>query len=309
MPPLCRSTLMAALANRARQLACLIWLAVFSLALPVAAQTLPAAESVTVNDFSRLLDQGAEAELAQRLTALQDETGVQMVVVTLPALELYGGRGMRLDDYATALFNDWGIGDKDRNDGILMLVLTEAREVRIALGSGYAPVYDGRAARVLSTAVLPEFREGRLAEGILAGVASARERLVLPFVEGREVDLDEGFVEDAPAGSNLWLLGIGGFFGWVVLMIRRSVRKRRTCPNCSALTLKRKHEVIDAATVSSTGTGMEYLTCASCGFIDRKSYVIPMISAEDPSRHQASSSGDSGTGGGDSSGGGASGKW
>lgn len=287
----------------------MIWLAAVSLGLPVAAQTLPAAESATVNDFSRVLDPTVEADLTRTLDALRDETGVQMVVVTLPALELYGGRGMRLDDYATALFNAWGIGDKDRNDGILMLVLTEAREVRIALGSGYAPVYDGRAARVLSTAVLPEFREGRLAEGILAGVASARERLVLPFVEGREVDLDEGFVEEAPAGSNLWLLGIGGFFGWVVFMIRRSIRKRRTCPTCSALTLKRKHEVIDAATVSSTGTGMEYLTCASCGFIDRKSYVIPMVSTDDPHRHHSSGSGGSDFGGGGSSGGGASGKW
>jgi len=310
----CRSTIGACLASLARRsawLVWLVWLAATGFALPGAAQTLPSAESATVNDFSRVLDAAAEADLAQRLDALKEETGVQMIVVTMPRLELYGGRGMRLDDYATALFNAWGIGDKDRDDGILMLVLTEAREVRIALGAGYDPIYDARAAKVLSTAVLPEFREGRLAEGIAAGITSARARLVLPFVEGRPVDLDEGF--EAPASSQgSWLpYAVAGVFAWVVFMIRRASRRRRTCPRCSTVGLKRSYEVIEKPTLSATGTGMEHLTCTSCGFIDRKSYVIGMLSSNDNPHHGVSGAGTSGSGGdgGSSSGGGASDRW
>lgn len=292
-----------------------LWRAAVSLAwltfaaLPAAAQVLPSPASSAVSDFARVLDPAMEAKLAQSLAALREETGVQMVVVTLPRLELYGGAGMRIDDYATALFTAWGIGDADRDDGLLMLVVTESSEARFALGAGYDPVYDERAARVLSTAVLPEFRAGRLGEGIAAGVVSARERLVLPFVEGRAVDLDEGFTEAAPEAGNLWLFGAGGFVAWLIFMVRRFLRKRRTCPSCGALALTRTYEVIDAPTASLTGTGMEHLTCGNCGLIDRKSYVIAATTTHDASQRTIGSGSDGGFCGGSFSGGGASGKW
>jgi len=301
-----RKVVLERLSTALRVLACLAWCAA---AFPVAAQVLPARESNAVSDFARVLDATAEARLEQSLVALKEETGVEMAVVTMPRLELYGGRGMRLDDYATALFNAWGIGDAERNDGILMLVLTDTREVRIALGSGYDPVYDLRAARVLSTAVLPEFLEGRLVEGIVAGVASARERLVLPFAQGRVVDVDDGFA-DSGAGGSLWLFVVGGFVGLFGYMVRRSRRKRRSCPQCAELTLKRTYEVIDPPTHAATGTGMEHLTCANCGFIDRKSYVIARLAPKENPNETATSRADGdGDGGGTSSGGGASGKW
>ncbi|MES2540718.1 MAG: TPM domain-containing protein, partial [Pseudomonadota bacterium] len=111
----------------------------------------------------------------------------------LPGIAGMGGSGMRMEDYGKELFNAWGVGEADRNDGIMLLLDTEAREARIALGAGYDPVYDGRAARVLSTAVLPPLRSGNFAEGIEAGVASARERLITPFLAGTPVTVTDGF--------------------------------------------------------------------------------------------------------------------
>lgn len=278
------------------------------------AQSLPEPLSDTVSDFAGVLDATEEARITRLLTTTRDETGVQMVVVTLPSIDAHGGAGMRLDAYAKALFNQWGIGDAERNDGILMLVATEARETRIALGSGYDAVYDGRAARVLSTAVLPEFREGRIAGGIEAGIASARERLIAPFTEGRPVTLTEGF-EDAGDDSVLsWMVGAGGVLGLVGFGIWRGSRSRRTCPSCGAQKLSRTNEVIEPATRYSSGTGMQHLLCGACGFTDRKSYTISAKGSDD---HDNSSGGRSsggsgrsgGFGGGRSGGGGASGKW
>ncbi|OYW58387.1 MAG: hypothetical protein B7Z10_08175 [Rhodobacterales bacterium 32-66-7] len=286
-------------------LAAMVWLG----SLPAFAQVLPSPEGDRVSDFARVLDPADEAALVQSLATLQDETGVEMVVVTLPRLELYGGAGLRLDDYATALFNAWGIGDSDRNDGILMLVVTDAREVRIALGSGYDPIYDGRAARVLTSAVLPEFREGRLVEGIAAGVTSARQNLVLPFIEGRDVDLNDGFVEAEPPTGNWVIYGAGGLMALIIFAIRRSRRKRRTCPRCAELTLNRTYEVIEQPTRTATGTGIMHMTCTSCGFIDRKSYVIGVVSDSETPHQSQMGSGSGGDSGGSSSGGGASGKW
>jgi uncharacterized protein len=288
---------------------------------PAAGQTdaglaLPQPASDTVTDLADVLDPVAEARIAGLLAATRAETGVQMVVVTLPDIAAHGGAGMRLDAYAKALFNNWGIGDPERNDGILMLVATEASEVRIALGSGYDAVYDGRAARVLSTAVLPAFREGQPAAGIEAGIASSRDRLIAPFLEGRPVTLTEGF-EDDSAGIAPWLGGAGAIGAGVLLMIWRSARAKKLCPRCGEATLNRTREVIEPATMMASGSGIEHLSCSSCGHVDRKSFTVGRLQALGSSRsrdgNRSSSSGRSGRsggfGGGRSSGGGASGKW
>ena len=272
---------------------------------------LPEPASDTVSDFADALAPEAEGRIAQLLATVRAETGVQMVVVTLPAIEAYGGAGMRLDAYAKALFNAWGVGAADRNDGILMLVATEAREVRIALGSGYDAVYDGRAARVLSTSVLPAFLEGQLAEGIEAGIASTRERLIAPFLAGRPVTLTEGFEVEAPSVAP-WLGGAGAVGAALVLLVWRSSRERKRCPRCGEATLTRTKEVIEPASRLSSGTGIEHLTCSSCGFVDRKSFTVGRSSSSGTSRNRPGGGGggnSGGFGGGRSSGGGASGKW
>lgn len=292
----------------------------FLVPLTLSAQSLPEPLSDTVSDFAGVLDATAEARIARLLQDQRDATGVHMVVVTMPTIEAFGAsEGQRLDSYSKALFNAWGIGDATRNDGILMLVETEAREVRIALGAGYDAVYDGRAARVLSTAVLPEFRAGRLAQGIEAGVVSARERLITPFLEGRPVSLTEGFetAEPATPAEFPWGIAVLGAGAAAAFGVWRNRRSRRTCPRCGALTLTRRHEVIEPATGLSTGMGLEHMTCESCGFTDRRSYTIGRLGS---GRSQSGSLGFSsrsggggrsrgGFGGGRSSGGGSSGKW
>jgi uncharacterized protein len=276
-------------------------------------RVLPAPESDTVTDFARILPAAEEARIVASLQAIRDETGVQMVVVTMPDLALYGGRGMRLDAYAKALFNAWGVGGADRNDGILMLVDTGAREVRIALGAGYDAVYDGRAARVLTTAVLPEFREDRLVQGIEAGIASSRDRLIAPFLAGLPVSVTDGFeTEQNLSGPALALTGIIAALAGIIGLAMRGVRKRKTCPKCGAQTLNRTQEVIEPATRLSSGTGIEHLHCTSCGYVDRQSYTIRK--GRDGRDRLGGSRGRSGGrsggfGGGRSSGGGASGKW
>ena len=286
----------------------------------VAAQTAPESFpqplSDTVSDFSAVLDATEEGRIQRALQQVRDETGVQMVVVTVPSLAVYGGAYMRLDSFAKALFNAWGVGAADRNDGILMLVVTGEREVRIALGAGYDAVYDGRAARVLSTAVLPEFREGRLAGGIEAGIISARDRLITPFLAGQPVSLTDGFAPETggDSGSALPVVGaVGGIVSLLAFAIWRGARSRRTCPKCGKQTLTRTNEVITPAGMLTSGTGLEHLLCTSCGHTDRRTYTIRTSSSRDRGSRFGSSSGggrsSGGFGGGRSSGGGASGKW
>lgn len=290
---------------------------VLTLAAPAYSQDLPAPQSDTLSDFADVLDATEEGRITRLLTDTRAATGVQMVVVTVPGIAAQGGAGMAIEAYGKALFNAWGVGGADRNDGILLLLDTEAREARIALGAGYDPVYDGRAARVLSTAVLPPLRDGQIATGIEAGIASARDRLIAPFLAGQPVSVSDGF-EDPQGGASgpTMLLGIGAVVGLAGFGIWRSRRTNRTCPNCGALTLERSREVIQQPTRSDTGLGMQHLTCSACGFSDHRSYPISFSGREsrrerDVNRRGGGSGGrgGGGFGGGKSSGGGATGKW
>ena len=274
-------------------------------------QDLPLPMTDAVSDFAGVLYADEAARITQLLTETRETTGVHMVVVTLPGIASQGGEGMRLEDYSKALFNAWGIGDAVRNDGIMLLLDTESREARIALGAGYDPVYDGRAARVLSTALLPELREGRLAAGIEAGILSTRERLITPFLAGAEISVTDGF-EDEGSGIPVLpvvagVLGLAGFGIW------RKRRSSRTCPGCGAVALTRKRETISPPTRTEPGVGLQHLTCTACGFVDRNSFAIPYSSSADRDHHAASGSGSSSDSGGfrkgKSDGGGAGGKW
>jgi uncharacterized protein len=188
----------------------------------------------------------------------------------------HGGAGERMDTYAQRLLDAWEVGSPERNDGILILVATGSAEARIALGSGYAPVYDERAARVLRVSVLPALREGQTGAGIEAGVISARDRLIAPFLTGAPVTASEGFETAAPSlpPSAPYVLLAVAVLGLMVYRSFRSARLEKTCPSCGDLTLTRTFEVIEAPANGVEGSGIEHRLCRNCGYTDRQVYSL-----------------------------------
>ncbi len=136
-----------------RLLALLVW---FPLA--AFAQSYPEPLSDTVNDYADLLPPEAEARVVATLQAAREETGVHIVLATIISQGDYGGDA-RFADFATGWLNAWGIGDASWNDGVLILVARDDREMRIVLGGGFDVIWDGRAQRVIDTAMLPAFRD------------------------------------------------------------------------------------------------------------------------------------------------------
>lgn len=124
-----------------------------------------------VSDFAGLIDPTARAALESRLDKLSKETGAELAVVTVVSLD-----GDSIEDYAVRLFEDWGIGQKEANNGVLFITSLVDRKVRIEVGYGLEPVItDGRAGRILDSKVLPSFREGDYSSGIIAGAAAIEE--------------------------------------------------------------------------------------------------------------------------------------
>ncbi|MCR8723252.1 TPM domain-containing protein [Frigidibacter sp. ROC022] len=284
---------------------------------PARAQTYPDHVTDTVNDFADLLDDEAEARITDELVSLREDIGVEMTVVTIKALADYDAGD--IEDFATGLFNSWGVGDASRNDGIMILVSETDREMRLVLGAGYPSTYDWLAEDVVDLTMLPRFRDGDLQGGIEAGVKDAISRIAEPFSEGRPPEEKPAtgaapqpseLVEGGESSGGGWAgIGIGAVF--VALIgalfakgpIGRMMLARKPCPKCGAKGhLSRHSETLSRATTTSTGTVRAVTECSACGWHDETTRTLPRI------RKSSSSSGGS-FGGGKSSGGGASGKW
>ena len=119
-----------------------------------------------VVDAADILSEQFEDELTARLAQLETETKVQLVVATTPDL-----KGYDIADYSFELANLWGIGSKERDDGLLVLVAPNERKVRIAVGLGLeASVKDEEAAEIIREAIIPAFRKSDYETGVSQGV-------------------------------------------------------------------------------------------------------------------------------------------
>jgi uncharacterized protein len=240
---------------------------------PVArAQDLPAAPEGHVLDLAGVLDATAEARLERVLAETEERTGVDMEVVTLTDMASQGGGSERLETYAARLFAAWNSEPDEAASGLLLVVSTDPADARIALGSDYPPVYNDRAARVLGVSVLPAFREGRVPAGIEAGVLSARDQLIVPFLAGAPITASEGFPAPVPKlpPALPYVLIAAGILGTLGFFSFRRAQAKKTCPNCGEQTLTRTFEVIEAPVRSSPGSGIEHRLCKACGYTDRE---------------------------------------
>jgi len=117
-----------------------------------------------------------DSETVEKIVAvgkeLEKKTTAQVVVVVVPSLS-----GLTVEEYANRLFREWGIGQKEKNNGVLLLVAMSDRKVRIEVGYGLeGAIPDGKAGRILDEYVIPYFKEGEYDKGIYYGyLAIAKE--------------------------------------------------------------------------------------------------------------------------------------
>jgi uncharacterized protein len=117
-------------------------------------------------DDADLLSAADIAELDADLKALEDKSSDQVVVVTLPSLQ-----GYSIEDFGYQLGRHWGIGAKEKDNGVLLIVAPNERKVRIEVGRGLEPLLTDAMSNVIITgAILPRFRTGDYAGGIKEGV-------------------------------------------------------------------------------------------------------------------------------------------
>ncbi|WP_127089573.1 TPM domain-containing protein [Aquabacter cavernae] len=191
-----------------------VWLA----ALVLLFASLPAAADLTfpplsgrVVDAAHVLDWDTLVALDRKLAAQEAKASDQFVVATVPSLQ-----GTSIEDYANQLFRHWKLGQAKKNNGILLLVAPNERKVRIEVGYGLEGVItDAVAGTIIRTAVVPSFKAGDMAAGVVKGADAVIEILNLDPEEARRraEALDQGEDPDA------WILGIIFLIMLVIFLI------------------------------------------------------------------------------------------
>jgi uncharacterized protein len=128
-----------------------------------------------VNDQAGLLDLEQGRVIEEKLTAFEDRTGHQVVVLTVPSLE-----GEVLEDFAIKVAEAWKLGREEHDDGVLLLIAKDDRKLRIEVGYGLeAQLTDLLSQRILDEKVVPRFKEGDFAAGVDDGVTA-----ILAVIDG-----------------------------------------------------------------------------------------------------------------------------
>lgn len=297
-----------------RHLARLLTL-LFALALPGWAEaqdgTLPQWQHTSINDFANVLGDDDTRVLDEALIALHRETGVQGTVVTIENRSRYGDAG-GFESFVTRLFNSWGVGDRTRNDGFMVLLSKADRKARVELGGGYEPETDLLAQDIMNRVMVPSFRDGDYGRGLREGTLAVIDRIARPHALGLPVQPSRRGGEWA--GFPLFLTISAGMFA----LHRRSRRRANRCPKCGHQGLERSTEPLREDLPGGgwrTASGTVTRRCPSCGWQTQGTSSLPVITYYDRAGHverrqtPARSKGSSGFGGGSSRGGGASGGW
>lgn len=126
-----------------------------------------------VMDMAGVLSAEQQARLNRLIDQLERDTGAEVAVVVLRRTQ-----GATPKEYATELFNRWGVGKRDADNGVLLLVSLGDRRVEIETGYGMEAILpDAVAGEILDTAVVPRFRAGDIAGGVIAGAEAIATRI------------------------------------------------------------------------------------------------------------------------------------
>ena len=173
-----------------------------------------------MNDYAGLLASADRARLEARLAERERATGAQVVVAIFRSLE-----GDNLEDFSIRLAQQWRIGQKSLDNGVILLVFVEDRKVRLEVGYGLEPVSpDIVAGALIRDTLAPRFRERRYAAGIEAVIDAIYSR-ISGQPAGTAAPAARGRPGPDPASVLLMVL-IFGVFGVALLSAMRNASRR-----------------------------------------------------------------------------------
>jgi len=180
-------------------------------------RTLPDHVNSFVNDYADIMYPD-DVEATKRLLAkVKGQTGIEITVLTIESLADYGQSKASAESFATDIFNDWGIGDRAKNNGIMLFIAKEDRFIRIEVGSGYGSRLDGPMQRVISNTIAPRFKGEDYSRGVYRGVEAIVQEVTRPASWGHYLLYAVGFFLCIGVSISCFRNGKTGW-GWAFLV-------------------------------------------------------------------------------------------
>ena len=194
-------------------------LAVFS--LPLIALEVPAWTG-PVNDLAQVMTAQQRQELSDYLTNLNNQTGIQMAVLTVPSLE-----GDSIEDFSFRTASAWKLGQEKEDNGALLVVSEGDRELRIEVGYGLEGLLtDVKSGLIIRNIITPHFRNGDYGTGIVEGI---KNMVGIATEDAQLISADMTADEDEFDGQSLLVAALffGLYFAILTFAITKSVKSRR----------------------------------------------------------------------------------
>ena len=189
-----------------------------------------------VNDFAGLVSDSLKKELRKRLYDVEYYSGVEISLVTITDYAQYQTKANSWEEFSTGLFNKWGIGNLPENNGVLFLISSGDRKVRIELGAGYPFHYDTIVQKIIDSDIVPYLSNDEYESGIRSGIDSIIDATTVEvsllqwykwYIVGAVLILISlGFAEYARRKDKkgvFWMLL--GFAGIVLVALIKSVKE------------------------------------------------------------------------------------
>lgn len=121
-----------------------------------------------VNDYANVLSSNEKSTLENFLTEFEKKTSTQVALLTIESLQ-----GENLEDYSIRVVDNWKLGQKDRDNGVLLLVSMQEKKMRIEVGYGVeGALTDAKSSYVINNYIVPDFKQGNFYTGISTGIAA-----------------------------------------------------------------------------------------------------------------------------------------
>ena len=187
-------------------------LIIFSLRFAEAQKPVPELWGLHVHDEAHVLTQATIDKLEQQLIAYQDSTSNEIAVLIIPTLD-----GDALEDYSLRVVEKWQLGKKNKDNGVLLLIVVDDHKIRIETGYGLEGVLtDANTSRIIRNEIAPSFRQDQYDEGVIGGINA-----IMRSIGGEYRDDDGGsdqlsWKERILIG--LFIFGILGVFTFIGLV-------------------------------------------------------------------------------------------
>lgn len=229
-----------------------------------------------VNDFAQVIDAPTEAKLNTLLADVNRQTTAEIAVVVVKTTAPDTPK-----QYVTALFNQWGVGRRGADNGVMILLALSDRRVEIETGYGVEDILpDGKVGEIIRTSMVPYFRRQQWGEGLLAGSQQIARILQQDY---QAPPAQPGATpSDAPSLVGPFVT-LAALVGMVFFVLWRLGSRRLRCPNCKKR-LTRRARTLRAASYTRPGLREIVEDCPFCGYHDVHMASIPRR-IRPPTRH------------------------